>query len=278
MKGLDHELGSAYYKKGDFASAVPYLKRAVETDADDKEAVQLLGIAYYSTGKPAEAIPLLRRVQGWYAQPSIDAAYILGLCYIQTKDYPEARKAFATSYGVPPDSAGSYLFLARMLLREGFDPVAEEQARKASSLDPKLPLAHFLLGELYTFKSRIPEAIKEFEAELAINPGYAGTYYKLADAYTRVQKFDEAQKLLQRSIWLDATASGPYVLLGKVLIKKGETPLAVRALQHALQMDPNNSMGHHLLGQAYRALGQNDEAERELKLAERLQSSETARP
>src|SRR5258708_12970124 len=98
------------------------------------------------------------------------------------------------------ESGGSYLFTARMLLRQEFDPVAEEYAQKAAMLDPKLPLVHFLLGELFLYKSRVPEAIAEFQKELAINPAHAATYYKLADAYSRGQRFDDAERLFHRSI------------------------------------------------------------------------------
>jgi Flp pilus assembly protein TadD len=66
--------------------------------------------------------------------------------------------------------------------------------------------------------------------------------------------------------------------LGKVLEKKGETELAVRALQRALAMDPNNPIPHHLLGQSYRELGRAEDAERELKLAEMLQSRQNEKP
>ena len=157
------------------------------------------------------------------------------------------------------------MFTARMLLRQEFDPIAEEYAQKAAALDPRLPLVHFLLGELYLYKSRIPEAMAEFQKEIAINPGNAATYYKLADSYSRIQKFEDAERLLQRSIWLDATSTGPYILMGKVLEKKGEFELAVRALQRAATMDPNNPTTHHLLGQAYRDMGKKEEAESELK-------------
>lgn len=276
-KGLDHELGVAYYKKGDYLKAVESLKKATSADTGDKEGVQLLGLSYYLSGRPAQAIPFLEKVQGWYPRANVDASYILGICYIQAKDYPHARQAFARMFDVAPDSAASYLFTARMLLRQEFDPIAEEYAQKAVSLDPKLPLAHFLLGELYIYKSRVPEAIAEFEKELAINPGHAETYYKLADAYSREQKFDDAERLLQRSIWLDSTSTGPYILMGKVLEKKGESELAVRALLHAVSMDPNNSITHHLLGQAYRDLGKNEDAARELKRAEQLQQAQAAK-
>ena len=277
-KGLTHELGTAYYKQGAYAQATAYLKKALDEDSADKEATQLLGLSYYLSGHPTDAIPLLEKVQGWFPRANIDAAYILGVCYIQSKDYDHARSAFSRMFDVPQNSAASYLFTARMLMRQEFDPVAEEYALKATALDPKLPLAHFLLGELYLYKSRIDEAIAEFQKELAINPAHAATLYKLADAYSRVQKFDDAERLLQRSIWLDATSTGPYILMGKVLQKKGEPVLAARALQRAVTMDPNNPMPHHLLGQAYRDLGQKDEAERELKLAEELQSKQDAHP
>src|ERR1700723_4125824 len=276
-KGLDLELGTAYYKRSDFPKAIDYLKKASLADPRNGEATQLLGLSYYLGGHPADAIALLEQVQGWYPRANVDAAYILGICYIQTKDYARARTAFARMFEVPPDSAASYMFTARMLLRQEFDPIAEEYAQKAVALDPKLPLVHFLMGELYLYKSRIPEAISEFHKELAINPGHAATYYKLADAYSRVQKFEDAERVLQRSIWLDATSTGPYILMGKVLEKKGEFDLAVRALKRAASMDPNNPTTHHLLGLAYRDMGKKEEAESELKLAEELQTKQNSR-
>jgi tetratricopeptide (TPR) repeat protein len=278
LKGISHEIGLVHYKKADYPKAIASFKKALEENPRDNEALQLMGLSYYLAGRPTEAIPLLEKVQGWFADANVDAAYILGICYIQTKAYPSARQAFAKMFGVGTDSASSYLFTARMLFRQEFGPVAEEYAQKAAALDPRLPLAHFLLGELYLYQSKVPEAIAEFQSELKINPGYAPAYYKLADAYSRGQKFDEAEKLLQRSIWLDSSSTGPYILLGKVLEKKGETELAVRALQRALTMDPNNPIPHHLLGQSYRGLGRLEDAERELKLAESLQSRQNEKP
>jgi len=272
--GLNHEIGLAYYKKGDYLKAAESFTQALREKANDAEAEQLLGLSYYLGGRPGQAIRYLEKVQGWYPSANVDAAYILGICYIQTKDYPHARVAFSRMFDVPQDSGASYLFTARMLLRQEFDPVAEEYAKKAVALDPQLPLAHFLLGELYLYESRIAEAITEFKKELAINPANANVYYKLADAYSRAQKFEDAERLLQRSIWLDASSTGPYILMGQILEKKGEFELAEHALKHAAAMDPNNSITHHLLGQTYRDLGRAEDADRELKIAEQLQEGQ----
>src|SRR5437899_11412002 len=143
-RGIVREIGIAYYRKSDFLKAAASFKKALEEDPSDNEATQLMGLSYYLAGRPAEAIGPLEKAQTWYPSANVDASYILGICYIQTKDYPSARKAFAKMFDVPADSAASYLFTARMLLRQDFGPVAEEYAKKAVEVDPKLPLAHLL--------------------------------------------------------------------------------------------------------------------------------------
>jgi tetratricopeptide (TPR) repeat protein len=274
LPGLAHEQGIVAYKLGDYLQAANFMQRALAQNADDKIATQIRGLSLFYLGSPAQAIPLLEKVHSWYPVANVDATYVLTLAYIQTKDYDRARRSAAEMYAVSADSAASYLFLARLLLRQGYDPVAEEHALKAVALDPKLPLAHFLLGEFYLYKSRLPEAIQQFGAELALNPAYAGTYDRLADAYLRNSRFDEAQRLLQRAILLDANATGPYILMGKVLLKKDDPQQALLYLERASKMDPRNFITHHLMGQAYRALKNNEAADRELRLAEQLQSQQ----
>ena len=226
------------------------LQKSISTDPTNEEATQLLG-SRITLADILRALPLLQRVQGWYPTANVDAAYILGVCYIQLKNYDQARKAFGKMFDVPSDSAAAYLFTARMLLRQEYDPVAEEYAQKAAGLDPKLPLVHFLLGELYIYKSRIPEAIAELQKELAINPADAATYYKLADAYSRVQKYDDAERLLQRSIWLDA---GHWALHSYGKCSRKANSIGAKGLA-TCGIDGPTPTTHHLLGQAYRDLG-----------------------
>src|SRR5581483_1225735 len=273
--GLARALGGARFRRREFATTATELKKVAEQNPDDKEAVQLLGLSYYYLGQTNDAIPLLERVHGWFPTANVDASYVLGISYIRTQDFDKARKAFAEMYGVAPDSGASHLILARMLIRENYEPVAEKELLKAEELDPKLPGVHLFLGELYTFRLQIDKAISELNTELTINPVNAEALYKLADAYQREQKWDEAQKYLQRSIWLDSTATGPYILMAKVLLKKNEYMLAWRAAQRAVSMDANNYYPHFLLGQALMKLGKTEQGEAELKLSQQLQINET---
>lgn len=275
--GLAHDLGATYYHLGNFADAVPALQRALVESPDDHEAQQLLGISFFQLGKPDEAVSWLLKLKASLPAGSPDTDYVLGLCYLRGGDYGHARGSFAAMYGVLPESAAAYLFTARMLLRQGDDPRAEEFAQKAVGIDSRLPLAHLLLGEIYLYRLDLSKAVYEFEQEIKINPAYAGSYDRLADTYLRMSRLNEAEALLKRSLLLDSNSTGPYILLGKVHLKKKDYPQARMYLERAVKMDPNNYISHHLLGEAYQGVGKAEEAEHELKLAEQLQSGRQAK-
>src|SRR6266700_3846242 len=183
VKGVNHELGVAYYREGEYLEAAKYLQDAWNEDPKDRDAAQLLGLSYYSTGRPTDAIPALEKVRTWYPYANIDALYILGLCYVMTKRYPEALRTFAQLYGVKADSAAAHLLLGRMLLRQGFDPaaephvvlgkvllregqtaLAEKNLRDAIHLDPSSYTAHYFLGQLYRSEGKMEAAEQELKA------------------------------------------------------------------------------------------------------------------
>jgi len=274
IPGLNRELGIVYYRLGDPANAIGAFRQALVESADDHEAQQLLGMAYFQLGRPAEAIPLLEKIKAVMPTGNVDVAYVLGMCYLQIKEYDKARQSLAAMYNVTPESPAAYLFTARLLFRQGFDSAAEENSRKAASLDPKLPLVHFLLGEIALFRAHLQQAREEFRQEIQLNPGSAPAYDRLADAYMREGDLTRPEALLKRSILLDPNSTGPYILLGKLQLKVKDYAQAVIYLEKASRMDPSNFITHHLLSEAYRNIGKLVDAERESKTAEELQSSQ----
>src|SRR5260370_11789504 len=103
-----------------------------------------------------------------------------------------------------------------MLLPAKLPELALVNAQKALEIAPQLPLAHFLLGEVYLYKSNVAHALEEFEKERAINPGYAPTYDRLGDVYTRTEKYHEAQEPLMPPIPLATSTPAPYTPTGTV--------------------------------------------------------------
>jgi tetratricopeptide (TPR) repeat protein len=272
VKGVQHVLGVAYYRTGKLVEAQKAFDIAIKEDPSDLESVQMEGLTLYRLGRPTEAIPFLARVHQWMPNANADSNYVLGLCYMTSGKYDDARRAFATGFSVDSESASAYLILASMLMNADLPEFAAQQASRAVQLSPSLPLAHFLLGEVYLFKSDIEHATVEFEQERRINPGYAATYDRLGDVYTRTGKLQEAQESLTKAISLDRSSTGPFIQMGKVLLRRNDSQTAILYLKHAEKMDPGNFITHTLLAQAYRKLGQEDQAKQETDLASRIHS------
>jgi tetratricopeptide (TPR) repeat protein len=164
-----------------------------------------------------------------------------------------------------------------MLLRREYVPVAQEFAHKALELNPELPRAHELLGEIALAGAHVDEAIEEFEKERVRNPLDGEVYDRLGDAYSRAGNYQMAQQSLQRALLLEPNSTGPYILLGKVLLKREDPASAMSYLERAVKMDPANYMSHSLLGQAYRALGRTQDAARETQTAQNIQAANQPR-
>lgn len=270
--GVERLRGTAYYEQGNMASSEAAFARALAQDPRDREAMQMEGVALFRTGKPAEAIPLLERAHLSIARTNIDSNYLLGLCYLDTRRFDDARRAFATQYKFPPDSASAYLLAARMMLRRDYLPVADSFAQKALVINPNLPMAHLLLGQIRLSQSHLTEAIAEFTSESALNPLYGEVYDRLGEAYLHQGDYGKAQEALDRAVLLEPNSAVPYTLLGKVLVRQQDPLMAKMYLDKAVALDPGNYTAHTLLGQVYRSLGQGARASHEFQVAEQLQA------
>jgi len=233
----------------------------------------LQGVTLFRMGKPAAAIPLLERSHENLTRLNLDGTYVLALCYLNVHRYDEARHYFAALYRMPADSASAYLLLARMLMRWQNSPAAREMAQKAVSLNPKLPQAHLVLGQVALGEGKLDEALTEFEHEAAINPMYGPVYDRLGDAYLQKNQFEKAQDALNQALLLEPDASGPYILLGQVLLKQDNPTTAATYLQRAVEMDRGNEYAHFFLGQAYRDMGKKPEAMAEFQTSAKIKAA-----
>jgi tetratricopeptide (TPR) repeat protein len=266
-------LGVAYYHANDAAHAIeqlePLLDRLPPESPERREAVQVLGLAHYLAGHIAQAIPYLEQTRA-ILPDDMKLAYALAMAYAQTRQPAEAREAVARTFQVPPSSASAYLLSGQLMNRLELEDLAEAELKEAIRLDPRLPEAHYLLGQIAIFRSRFDEGLTLMREELSINPAHAMALYRIGDIYTRQQKWTEAIRALQQSIWMNPYFSGPYILLGRAYGKTGQPAAAEDMLRRAIEADPNNKSAHYLLAQLLQAAGRTEEAKREFAIAGKL--------
>jgi len=272
--GVERLRGIILYQKDQLQAAIDAFSKAAAQDPDDRESIEMQGVSLYRLGRPIEAIPLLEKAHAAVDRTNVDPQYVLGLCYSDVQRYDDARHAFALQYDFPPDSAEAYLLAARLFLRRDLAPAAAAQAHKALEINPNLPLAHQLLGEVALAKGDSAGAIVELETERKINPLNGVLYDRLGDAYLRREQYAEAQQALNRAVLLEPSATAPYILLGQTFLKLKNPIQALHYLDHAAKMDPSNYVTHNLLAQAYKATGQVEAANREFEMVVDLQQKQ----
>src|SRR5579872_30264 len=243
--------GLAFYQQGNMVAAAQAFSEASRLNPKDLEVLKMEGASLYRSARAAEAIPLLENAGIASRENNVDPQYVLGLCYMDTARYDDARRAFAAQYRFAPESAPAYLLEARILLRRDLIELSAAAARHALELKSDIPGAHFILGQVALARANPQEAIQQFLAERALAPLEGAVYDRLGDAYIRAGDYAAAQQALDQAIILEPTLNIPYILLAKALLEEQAPWLAVPYLQHALDIDNKNSMAHALLGRAY---------------------------
>jgi predicted Zn-dependent protease len=276
--GVERLRGIILYQKEQFTEAIDAFTKAAAEDPNDRESIEMHGVSLFRLGRIQDAIPYLEKGRAAVESANIDPNYVLALCYADVARYDDSRHAFAAQFGFAPDSAQAYLLAGRMFLRRELRDEAGVQATKALAIDPALPLAHELLGEVALARGDTAGAIEELEAERKVNPLNPDLYDRLGDAYLRSGQYTQAQLALDRAVLLEPSATGPFILLGEVFLKLKQPIQALQYLDHAEKMDPSNYITHNLLGQAYRAIGQIAAANREFKMVVDLQHRDDPKP
>jgi tetratricopeptide (TPR) repeat protein len=265
--GVTHQAALAAYKQHKFAEAVAQFTEALKTEnpgsAEYSESVLFLGQSLYLQSKYAESVPWLEKAVGAKGSTP-EAAYMLGNACLLTQQSDKAVKAFAQLFQVGADSAAAHLTTAQMMMHRDLATDAALEAKRALEIDPKIPGAYFILGEVAIYQADIEGAVADLKQEIEINPTFAMAHYRLGDAYTREERWEEAQGPLERSVWLNPNYSGPYILLGKAYLKQKQLANAEGVLRHALQLDPQNPTAHYILGQALMQDGKTEDGKKEL--------------
>lgn len=128
-----------------------------------------------------------------------------------------AQQVLEKALALKPDLARANFFYAKVLRQQGRYDYAIPYLQTALAQYPRDRVVHDDLGRIYFLQRRYQDALKEFNATIAIDPEDLEANYNLMLTYTGLGKPDVASQFQKRYLRFKADESaqtlvGPYVL------------------------------------------------------------------
>ena len=287
-------LAGAYEGNGDLPRALDTLQQAHITWAANDDIAASLARLYLDTTQPAKAAEALASFHASQATPPQQISVAV-VAYLATHQLSLAEAAAHVGYEAHA-SIPSLLLYANTLQMEGrykdvisllqgkreqygksapflvtlaqseYDAsmfqAAESDVRKATSIDPSVYAAHYLLGNIL-LKLGSPEAAEaEYRTAVGVAPNQPRTYYYLALALRAEHKETDEEPILSKAISIDAHYALAHCEMGRILLNQDRVSEAVTQLTQAVQENGSNEQAYYLLARAYERQGKTDEAEK----------------
>lgn len=277
MPALRLDLGLSLFKSGALKAAIetlsPLLKGVAPSSADAVRLEILIGMAHYGLGEYAAAVPYLRKVTAADPQ-NLPYRFMLAQSCMWSKQYQCVLDVYKEMLNLNAESAE-----ADMLAGEALDQMQNHQGaldefRAAVKANPKAPNAHFGLGYLLWTQDQFEEAAKEFQAELENLPENAQALAYLADADIHLGKQEEALPLAEKAIQIDPSIAKAHVDLGVLYADRGRQIDAAGEFKAAIKLSPNDQDPHWRLARLYQAMGKQEEAKAEFEKTKTLHQAE----
>lgn len=305
----NHRLGAFLAETGRFSDAIPYLKRAHESNPADYQNSYDLARAYYETGDydPSKQIVIT-------LMPAHDTAelhHLLGDLEEKLKDPLEAVRHYQRAAEMDPREPYLFDWASELLLHNAAEPARDvflqgthssprsermllglgaawfalgnddnaiQQISHASDLNPSDPTPYLFLGKMLRAE-KIPseaalETLHRFVTLQPANP--EANYYYAVALWKRRKLSPDSSSLSQVATLLNTAArlnpqyAAPHLQLGILHADAANYSAAVSDYERAIQLDPQIEEAHYRLAQTYRQLGQTDKSREQLQLYQQL--------
>jgi tetratricopeptide (TPR) repeat protein len=151
-------------------------------------------------------------------------------------------------------------------LDEKYLEKAEENVKKAFSININSSLAHSVMGQIHWKRGEIQEAVKEFKRALEIDPNSPEALYWLAWMYQFSGKVTVARPLLEKLIEIDPLTAVLYLMLGNCDLFMGKFEDSLQNYHKAIQMEKKNPLCRFVYARALIAVQKLEEAFRVIDL------------
>ncbi|WP_374377211.1 tetratricopeptide repeat protein [Dongia sp.] len=162
-------LGSALMDLGEFAEAIEAYRQAMRFGAGDLETQKRLSACYMGIEDYPSAVRVINSVLAGNAEDH-EMLACLGSALIETKDFAGARDALAKAAAIAPDYFPTAYHYGRVLRLSGDRVAALRWLRRATSSEPRNPVAWRDLAEASLEEGDLENAKVAIERAFALEP------------------------------------------------------------------------------------------------------------
>jgi len=217
--------GLGFLSRDDCEKALPYFKRATDSDPDYADAWAQTGFCNGILGRHAEAL-----------------------------------KASRQAIRLKPDSPEPYLNIGSAYSYLGQFKEATDAYRQALRLDPSNPDTHFSLGVTYGKIGRTDDEVQSYKQAIRLRPDFVGAHEKLAQGLSRLNRLTEAVGVHRVIVQLKPGDGIAFDNLGVAYLKLKQFGEAAEAFKQAIRLKPEFGRAYYNLALAYLALNDRDSA------------------
>ena len=233
-------IGDAYFSKGNYKEALPYLEKySAGAKASGREDKYELGYCYYKTGEIDKAIKLFLEIGAKNDLLSQNIWDILGDCYLQKGDKTRSRLAFGEASVMNFDKKikeESLYNFAKLTYETAYAPFGEAIAAFQEYID--LYPGSKRIQEVYDYLVGTFMQIKNYKAALAALDKIGNKDSRLEEAYQKVAFFRGLE--LFKNLEIEASVS----MFDKSL-KYEKYNMQIRARATYWHGEANYRLGHY---------------------------------
>ena len=233
------------------------------------ERFYMQGLAFLSRDDCDKALPYFKKATD--SDPEYaDAWAQTGFCSEVLGRHADALKASRQALRLKPDSADSYLNIGSALSYLGQFKEAADAYKQALRLDSTNAEIYFALGATYGKLGRTDDEVQAYKQAIRLRPDFAEAYERLAQGYFRLNRFSDAVAANKQITLLKPGDAVAYDNLGVAYLKLKQYTDAEEALKQAIRLKPDFGRAYYNLGLVYLSLNDRESALEQYNLLKSL--------
>ncbi|HEY0404933.1 MAG TPA: tetratricopeptide repeat protein [Pyrinomonadaceae bacterium] len=223
------------------------------------ERFYMQGLGFLSRDDCEKALPYFKRATD--SDPTYAEAWAqTGFCSGMLGRHEDALKASRQAIRLRPDSAESYINIGSAYAYLGQFKDSADAYKQALRLDPDNADVHYALGLTYNKMGRADDELQSYKQAVRLKPDYASAYERLGLAYMRMNRATEAITAFRQLILLKPGDASAYDNLGLAHLKAKQTAEGIEAFKQAIRLKPDFARAYYNLGLGYLAIDDRDAA------------------